>query len=96
MGKLDSRLRTYGRVVATLAGKVVGRDDDVIKAWCKAGGFTRRVGLYLRHPQIGADRLALVGSDPLTVAWTREHHLPPDRWTVPRHVADALHEADDD
>jgi hypothetical protein len=32
----------------------------------------------------------------LTVAWTREHHLPPKHWTVPRAEADALKAADDD
>ena len=26
----------------------------------------------------------LAGSDPLTVAWAREHHLPEDEWTVAR------------
>jgi hypothetical protein len=96
VGKLDARLRTYGRVTATLAGKVVGRDEATVRAWCRAGGFTRRVGLYLRHPQIGGDRLALAGSDALTVAWAREHHLPATDWTIPCHLADALHAADDD
>lgn len=96
VGKLDARLRTYGRVVATLAGRVVGRDEEVLRAWCRAGGFTRRVGLYLRHPQLGGDRLELAGSDPLTVAWARQHHLPADHWSIPRPVADALHAADDD
>ncbi|MCD9623135.1 hypothetical protein [Rhabdothermincola salaria] len=96
VGKLDARLRTYGRVVATLAGKAVGRDPAVIRGWCKAGGFTRRVGLYLRHPELGGDRLELLGSDPLTVAWTRQHHLPAEEWTVSLPVAQALHDADDD
>ena len=96
VGKIDARLRTYGRVVATLAGKAVGRDSDVVRAWCRAGGFTRRVGLYLRHPDIGGDRLELVGSDPVTIAWAREHHLPADRWTLPEHLSGVLHDADDD
>jgi len=96
VGKLDARLRTYGRVVATLAGKAVRRDPAVIRGWCKAGGFTRRVGLYLRHPELGGDRLELLGSDPLTVAWTRQHHLPADEWTVPHEVATVLCTADDD
>jgi hypothetical protein len=30
------------------------------------------------------------------VAWTRQHHLPPDEWTVPRELALALKDADDD
>ena len=40
--------------------------------------------------------LALAGSDPLTVAWAREHHLPEDEWTVPTAVGEALKAADDD
>ena len=97
VGKLASRLGTYGRVVATVAGGVAGR--DMATAWSEAGhGFTRRVGLYLRHDVIGADMLRVAGSDPVTVAWAAEHHLPPDRWSgaVPPDIAAALKSADDD
>lgn len=94
VGKAEARLGTYGRVVATLAAAVAGR--DMVSRWQRSRGFTRRVGLYLNHPDLGADLLALAGSDPLTVAWAREHHLPPDRWSVPRHLAEALKAADDD
>ena len=82
VGKTDSGLRTYGRVVATLSAAVAGH--DAAHAWSQRRGFTRKVGLYLRHAELGADQLALAGSDPLTVAWAREHHDPPERWTVPR------------
>jgi hypothetical protein len=34
--------------------------------------------------------------DPITVTWTREHHLPRDDWTLPDAIASALHAADDD
>jgi hypothetical protein len=54
------------------------------------------VGLYLRHPELGAEMLELAGSDPLTVAWTAEHHLPSDRWTVDERWATALDRADND
>jgi len=94
VGKVESGLRTYGRVIATLSAKVAG--TDMAHTWRRQRGFARRVGLYLLHPDLGADLLELAGSDPLTVAWTREHHLPPDQWTVPRHLADALKAADDD
>lgn len=96
VGKLDAHLRTYGRVVATLAGGVVGHDQTVIRGWTTTTGFTRRVGLYLLHPELGATLLGVAGSDPLTVAWAREHHLPPEDWTIDPEIADALHEADDD
>jgi hypothetical protein len=94
VGKLTSRLGTYGRVVATIAGKVAGR--DMAAAWSEGRGFTRRVGLYLRHDQLGAEMLQLAGSAPLTAAWAAEHHLPPERWTVPSTVGAALKAADDD
>jgi hypothetical protein len=96
VGKLDAHLRTYGRVVATLAGGVVGHDEATIRHWTLTTGFTRRVGLYLLHPELGADLLAVAGSDPLTVAWAREHHLPPEQWTIDSELAEALNEADDD
>ena len=94
VGKLDAGLGTYGRVVATVSGAVAGRSSAEV--WSESRGFTRKVGLYLRHDELGGDMLALSGSDPLTVAWAREHHLPPDQWTLPRHLADALKAADDD
>ena len=85
VGKIESGFGTLARVGATLAGKVIDRE--------RAGG---RLGAYLRHDRIGADLLENAGADPLTVAWAREHHLPPDRWTVPAEVGTALAAADDD
>lgn len=93
-GKSVAGLRTYGRVVATLSAAVAGRSTAT--AWTEGRGFTRKVGLYLSHPRLGGDLLALAGSDALTVAWAREHHRPPDEWTLPRPIADALKAADDD
>ena len=84
VGKIESGLGTFGRVGATLLG-MVGRDR-----W---GG---RVGQYLHHDELGAELLARAGSDPLAVAWAREHHLPRARWTVPLDIGDALKAADDD
>ncbi|HZQ87075.1 MAG TPA: hypothetical protein VFA83_19695 [Acidimicrobiales bacterium] len=94
VGKLDSGLGTYGRVIATLAGAAGGR--DMAKDWSRAGGFTRRVGLYLRHAELGGVMLEMAGSDPLTSTWAREHHLPEDQWTLPPAIARALKDADDD
>jgi len=84
-GKVVSGLGTFARVVATLVAAAVGRDRP-----------TGRIGQYLRHPELGAELLRRAGSDPLTVAWAAEHHLPPDRWTLPPEVAFALKAADDD
>lgn len=96
VGKLDANLGVYGRVIATISGSVVRHDPDTIRDWTRTRGFTRRVGLYLQHPRLGGDMLELAGSDPLAVAWTREHHLPADEWTLPERIAVALKEADDD
>ncbi len=94
VGKIESGLGTYGRVVATLSAKVAGA--GMASTWRKQRGIARRVGLYLHHPQLGGDLLELAGSDPLTVAWTREHHHPEGEWTLEPHVAAALKAADDD
>lgn len=96
VGKLDSHLRTYGRVVATLAGGFVHRDPVIVQGWTQTTGFTRRVGLYLTHPDLGGDLLAMAGSDPLTVSWAREHHRPAEDWSIEPELAQALHDADDD
>ena len=94
VGKIEAGLRTWGRVVATLSAKVAGRDTASL--WVRSRGFTRNVGLYLQHPDIGGDMLAMAGSNPLTVAWAREHHLPEEEWTVPVDVARVLRDVDDD
>jgi len=94
IGKIDADLGTWGRVVATLSAKVAG--IDTARLWTKSTGFTRRVGLYLRHPELGADMLAMAQSDPLTVAWAAEHHLPPEEWSLDPDIAQVLHDVDDD
>lgn len=96
VGKADGGLHTYGRVVATVCGVAVRRDPDTVRGWSRGRGFTRKVGLYLRHAELGGDRLERAGSDPLTVAWAREHHWPEDRWTIPPSIGEALRDADDD
>jgi hypothetical protein len=96
VGKVESGFGPYRRVVATLSGIAVRHDPDVIAAWIRTTGFTRRVGLYLQHDRLGGDLLALAGSDPLTETWAREHHRPEADWTLPPAVARALKDADDD
>ena len=85
-GKVASGLGTFGRVAATVVG--LARPDTRLG--------DGRVARYLRHDVLGADMLAAAGSDPLTVAWAREHHLSEDRWSVPLRVAAILKSADDD
>jgi hypothetical protein len=88
VGKVESRLGTFGRAVVTLAAITLGRD--------RLARNHGRMGRYLRHDAIGADLLERVGSDQLTITWAREHHLPPERWTVPPGLGSALKAADDD
>jgi hypothetical protein len=94
VGKIESGLGVYGRVVATVCGMTVGR--DTAKQWTLGRGFTRKVGLYLLHPDLGGDLLGMAGSDPLTEAWAREHHRPPEAWTIDPEIGAALKTADDD
>lgn len=94
VGKIESGLGTYGRVVATVSATVAGH--DMAATWRKQRGVARRVGLYLHHDQLGGDLLELAGSDPLTVTWAREHHLPESDWTLEPTIASALKAADDD
>ncbi len=94
VGKVASGLGTGRRVMATVVVKAVGRGRAV--GWSEANGARRLIGLYANHPQLGAQLLERAGSDPLTIAWTREHHLPEQQWTVPQRVGGALSAADDD
>jgi hypothetical protein len=87
-GKLDSGFGTFRRVGATVVVAVRGRDKIA-----RGGG---RLARYVRHPELGAARLTRAGSDPLTVAWVAEHHLPAVSWSVPLDVASALKAADGD
>jgi hypothetical protein len=83
VGKVEAGLGVVGRVAATAAA-LTGR---------RPGGA---MGAYLRHAEVGAQLLEEAGSDPLTVTWAREHHLPADQWTLPADVAAVLKAADDD
>jgi hypothetical protein len=88
VGKVDAGLGTVGRVGATVVAMVAGRR--------RASRWPGRIGRYLRHDQRGGQLLSAAGSDATTVAWAREHHLPPDAWTLPREVSAALKAADGD
>ena len=89
VGKVEAGLGTVGRAGADPRRLVVGPEPGPA-AW------PGRAGRYLRHDRRGGDLLPAAGSDPLTVAWAREHHLPPSEWTLPPEVAGALKAADDD
>lgn len=93
VGKNEARLGTYGRTIATLSGAVGGL--DLAEIWQERSGFTRKVGLYLRYGIIGEEMLVLAGSDPVVIAWSVEHHLPADAWSVPVQFGEILVAADE-
>jgi hypothetical protein len=94
VGKVEARFGPVRRSLATVAGMAAGHDSA--ERWTTRRGPVGRTGRYLCHDRIGADLLEAAGSDRLTVAWAREHHLDPSRWTVPIDVGRALKDADDD
>jgi len=96
VGKLDAGLGVLGRVGATIAGAAAGRETS--KSWTHRRGYTRRVGLYLRHGELGAERIRRVGGTEEAARWAAAHH-DPSAWPgtgIPAPVVTALHEADDD
>ena len=93
IGKVSAGLGTYGRVVAALCEAVGGA--DMAEIWQQRPGITRRIGMYLRYPEIGVDLLRLAESDPVVIAWSREHHLGEAEWTVPVALGRVLAAADE-
>lgn len=85
VGKVDAGLGTLARVPATVLGLLGGR-----RRW------HGRLGTYLRHDSVGAGLLRAAGADELTATWAEEHHLPPERWSLPLDLALALKRADGD
>ena len=96
VGKLDSGLGVLGRVGATVAGGLAGH--EMAGAWSQKRGITRRVGLYLRHPELGATRIRLAGGREEAARWAESHHDDASRAQLdfPGAVVTALHDADDD
>jgi hypothetical protein len=96
VGKLDSHLSVVGRVLATMAGGAAGH--EWADAWTTKRGVTRRFGLYLKHPQLGRDRILMAGGRPEVARWAGAHHDAEqwDRCGIPGPVVDALRAADDD
>lgn len=95
-GKTVSGFRTGGRVFATMVGGVIGRSEERVDQWSPRSGLRGRLARYWDHAALGGAILESAGSDPLTVRWTVEHHLPADQCTLDPRIAAALREADDD
>jgi hypothetical protein len=96
VGKLDAHLGVFGRVGATLVGGIAG--GDAAQGWSSRRGYARRVGLYLRHGELGAALIRDAGGTETAARWAAAHHVR-SAWTatgIPAPVVDALHAADDD
>ncbi len=93
IGKSVPRIGTYGRVMATLCGAVVG--DEMAEHWAEKSGMTRKIGLYLQYPQLGVPVLELAGSDPRVISWSAQHHRPEEDWEIPVEVGRLLSAVDD-
>ena len=95
IGKLAAGLGTVGRVLATLVGRAT---DGAVADWEEHRGLRRRIALYLRHPELGADMIEMAGGRAEVAHWAGAHHdrarLDPSLMPAP--VVKALVESDAD
>ena len=95
IGKLASGLGVPARVLATLVERATG---GAVADWEEHRGLRRRIALYLRHPELGADMIELAGGRAEVVHWAGAHHdrgrLDPSLMPAP--VVKALVESDAD
>ena len=95
LGKLASGLGIPTRVLATLVGRAT---DGLVADWEEHRGLRRRIALYLRHPELGADMIQLADGRPEVSHWARAHHdrARLDPTILPAPVVKALVDADAD
>ena len=95
IGKLASGLGVFGRVLATFFGRAT---DGAVADWEEQAGMRRRIALYLRHPELGADMIQLAGGRAEVAHWATAHHDPArlDPLVLPAPVVNALVAADND
>lgn len=94
VGKQDARLGPFGRTAATIAAAIGGA--DAVSSWASHRGIRRRAALYVRHPEIGADRVRMAGGREEAASWAGAHHRP-ETWPqlpIPAVVVGALARAD--
>ncbi len=93
--KLAAGLGIAGRVLATLVGRAT---DGAVADWEEHRGLRRRLALYLRHPELGADMIQLAGGRAEVAHWAGAHHdrARLDAGLYPATVVAALVAADND
>jgi hypothetical protein len=112
IGKLASGLSVPHRVLATLAGRATGGavadpgaggcppDKGAVRRqrWQECRGLRRRIALYLRHPELGADMIRMAGGRDEVAHWAGAHHdrARLDPTLMPAPVVAALVAADND
>jgi hypothetical protein len=112
IGKLASGLGIPARVLATLVdratdGAVADPGDGGCPPdkrgvsryrWEEHRGLRRRIALYLRHPELGADMIQLVGGRAEVAHWAGAHHdrARLDPMMLPASVVAVLVAADND
>jgi hypothetical protein len=112
IGKLASGLSVPHRVLATLAGRATrgavadpgagGRPPDKgavrRQRWEEHRGLRRRIALYLRHAELGADMIRMAGGRAEVAHWAGAHHdrARLDPTLLPAPVVAALVAADND
>ena len=84
VGKTRASLGRMGRSVATVVGWWLA--DPAAWAARPGGGFVARIGCYLDHAAMGADRIAETGGRREAAAWARHHH-DPRAWSDPGFAA---------
>lgn len=88
-GKIELKLGTMSRVLATLAG------DRLPEAWRTKDGYLGRLSKYRIHPELGAEKLTEAGARQLVIDWAADHHKPIEKWVVNASIGELLKKADD-
>ena len=82
--------------VVPWAGAAAGH--DMAEPWSQKRGVTRKFGLHLMHPELGASRIRMCDGSREAALWA-EAHQDPELWPstgLPDVVIEALAGADDD
>ena len=101
VGRAVATLIEWTPLTERIAGRVVeinerAAREDRSDAVAQSGALLARIGAYLRYEELGALDLIRLGYAPesLAVRWSREHHWPDDRWSIPIEFGWVLSAAD--